>query len=180
MKKVISVFLLFLTIILIIFTISLPFFLSFMKIYIFTEIERMLLSIINTFLSVILGFWLFKLQDKSIKKWISAVINACDNLIAMSAQARDLKESQENSRKKIEEYLSDDDDPEVNNLKNVLDIKCQSCSEHLDHLKMHIDTSLDHWENVIDGFCEYPYCTKIHNAINKKKQKLDKKPNMEL
>ncbi|MBN2535156.1 MAG: hypothetical protein JXB88_19905 [Spirochaetales bacterium] len=173
MKKFIAVFLLFFLIILIIFTISLPLFLAFMKIHIFTEIERMLLSIIITFLSVILGFRILKFQDTSIRKWKSAVISACDNLIAMSAQARNLKESQENSRKKIEEYLSDYNEPELNNLKTVLDIKCQSCTEHVDHLKMQIDTSLDHWENVIEGLCDSPYCMQMHNAIDKKRQKLN-------
>lgn len=173
MKKVISILLLIILLVLIIFAISLPLLLSAMEIHTFTEIERVLLSIIIAFVSIILGFRLSKIQDKSIKKWKSAVITACDNLIAMSAQAKYLKASQENSRKKIEEYMSDDNDLELNNLKTVLDIKCQSCAEHMDHLKIQIDTSLDHWENIIDSLCDYPYCAQMHNAINKKKQKLD-------
>ena len=173
MKKIISILLLIIFIVVIIFITSLPFLLSFKEIHIFTEIERALLTIIIATLSVFLGFIISRIKDKSIKKWTSAFISACNSLIAMSVQAENVKKSHEILRKKIEDYIPDDDDAELVNLKNIFDLRCNFCAEHMDHLKMQIDSSLEHLENMIDSLCDDPYCSQLHNAINKKKQKFN-------
>ena len=173
MKKIITIFLLFVFILLIIFIITLPLLLSFMNEHTFTEIERVLLNIIIVLVSVFFGFRLSKLQDKSVRKWKAAVISACNNLIAMRSQTKNLKESQEKSRKKIEENIPDDNDPDMNNLRTILDMKSDSLAEHMDNLKMQIDTNIDHWENVVESLCDYPYSTQIREAIEKKRNLSD-------
>ena len=173
MKKIITILLLIIFTLLIIFIITLPLLLSVMNKHIFTEIERVLLNVIIVLLSVFLGFRLSKLQDKSVRKWKAAVISACDNLIAMGVQTRSLKESQEKSRNKIEENIPDDNDPDMNNLRTILDMKYDSLAEYMDQLKLQIDTNIGHWKNVVDSLCDYPYSTQIHEAIEKKKQKFN-------
>jgi hypothetical protein len=113
-----------------------------------------------------------RVNDKSIKKWKSALISACNSLITASAQTETVRESHSRSRKKIEEYMPDRDDTEMNNLQHIFELKCNSCGEHMDHLKTHIDSSIDHLKNMIDSFCDEPYCSQIHEAIEHKRQKI--------
>ena len=172
MNKVLAVFLLILFIILILALIALPFFLNLRKIHTFTEIERALLTVIIALMAVFLGFVIARLKDRSNKKWKSAILSACDSFVRMSVQAKNVKESHVNSQKKMETYFPGND-PKMNNLQNILELKCNSCTDQMDHLKLQIDTSLSQLENMIDSLCDEPYCTQIHEAIAEKKQRLN-------
>lgn len=111
-------------------------------------------------------------RKEATAKWVPAAETACKQLLTMSAGVERMKQTLEESCKRMEPVLPALDEKELSGLKCLVEMQCKETCEKLATLRDHVESAVSHWEVFIGANCEGAECERIEERIRKYREQL--------